>query len=82
MRLISKESSKRISKKDRKEQRGEFRAIEDWLLKGEALSEAPQRMQGAVLEVTSFKDLRTVDALRCVLGTGFHSSLRMYPVVK
>ena len=78
---ISKDSSKRISKKDRKEQRAEFRSIEDYVLKGLSPEES-LRMQGAVLELTSFKDLRVAEALREVLGTGFHSSLRMYPVIK
>ena len=130
---ISKDSSKRISKKDRKEQRAEFRVIEDFVvscayyervclfdplcelvlssvvtrfvsrllmaayfsqvnliiklflvskqLKGEAPEES-MRMQGAVLELNSFKELHIVETLRTVLGTGFHSALRLYPVVK
>lgn len=78
---ISKDSSKRISKKDRKEQRAEFRSIEDWVLKGESPDES-LRMQGAVLTLDSFKTLRVAEALRDVLGTGFHSALRIFPVVK
>uniref|UniRef100_A0A7S3M9H0 Interferon-related developmental regulator N-terminal domain-containing protein n=1 Tax=Spumella elongata TaxID=89044 RepID=A0A7S3M9H0_9STRA len=78
---ISKDSSKRISKKDRKEQRAEFRVIEDFVLKGEPPEES-LRMQGAVLELNSFKELHIVETLRTVLGTGFHSALRLYPVVK
>jgi hypothetical protein len=81
IREIAKDSSKRISKKDRKEQRSEFRAIEDCICKNEAPEES-LRMQGAVLEVAAFKDLHVVDALKGALGTGFHSSLRLYGVVK
>ncbi len=77
----SKECSKSISKKDRKEQRAEFRVIGDWVLKGEPPEES-MRMQGATLEVDTFKELHVVEALKLVLGTGFHSSLRMFPVVK
>lgn len=51
------------------------------MLKGEAPEES-MRMQGAVLDVSTFKDMRVVEALKEVLGTGFHSSLRMFPVVK
>mmetsp|Transcript_31410 Transcript_31410/g.52505 ORF Transcript_31410/g.52505 Transcript_31410/m.52505 type:complete len:137 (+) Transcript_31410:23-433(+) len=79
--MISKDSSKRISKKDRKEQRAEFRDIEDWLVKGEAPADSI-RMQGAVLEISSFADMRLVCALKDVFGSGFHSSLRLYPVVR
>ena len=39
-------------------------------------------MQGAVLDLTSFKELHVAETLRAVLGTGFHSALRLYPVVK
>lgn len=39
-------------------------------------------MQGAVLELSSFRELHIAETLRGVLGTGFHSALRLYPVVK
>lgn len=78
----SKECGKHISKKDRKEQRTEFRAIGDWVLKGQPPLEPPLRMQGAVLEVATFGELHVLDALKEVLGSGFHSALRMFPVVK
>ena len=39
-------------------------------------------MQGADVDIESFSMRVIVDALREVLGTGFHSSLRLYPVVK
>lgn len=55
--------------------------IEDWVLKGEPPEES-MRMQGATLEVASFRELHVVEALKQVLGTGFHSALRMFPVVK
>lgn len=78
---ICKESAKHISKKDRKEQRAEFREIEDWLLSSEPPAES-LRMQGAVIEITSFAEMRVVNALKDALGTGFHSCLRMYPVLQ
>ncbi|KAJ1433359.1 interferon-related developmental regulator-domain-containing protein [Ochromonadaceae sp. CCMP2298] len=81
VKTITKESSKRISKKDRKEQRAEFRDIEEWLLQGEAPSDS-LRVQGAVLEIKSFGYMRLVEALKEVLGSGFHSSLRMFEVVR
>lgn len=40
------------------------------------------RMQGAVLECTSFTTLRLLEELKEVLGDGFHSSLKVFPVVK
>lgn len=73
-------SSKRTHKKDRKEQRSEFRLVEDLIFRGEGPEES-LRMQGAVLEVTTFRELAVVEALKATLGSGFHSSLRLYPVV-
>ena len=82
VRELSKDSSKRVSKRDRKEQRAEFREVEDWLGRGEAPAQT-LRMQGAVVETRSFAEARVVAALKDALGgTGFHSALRMFPVVK
>ena len=78
---IAKESSKRISKKDRKEQRSEFRIIEEGVTKSETPSDTV-RMQGAIVDIDSFHKLHIVDVLKEVLGSGFHSSLRLYSVVK
>jgi len=78
---ISKESSKKVSKKNRKEQRAEFRDIELWVVEATHPYEKI-RMQGADFEVSSFGQARVVEALRDVLETGFHSSLRAYPIVK
>lgn len=39
-------------------------------------------MQGAVVEVRGFAKTRVVDAIKLLLGSGFHSALRMFPVVK
>lgn len=45
---VVRESSKRISKKDRKEQRSEFRDIEDWVVKGDPPSDTV-RMAGVCI---------------------------------
>eukprot|EP01038_Epipyxis_sp_PR26KG_P008219 gene8219-11125_t len=81
IRNISKESSKRISKKDKKEQKSEFRDIEEWIVNG-VKPDSTVRLQGAVIRLDSFQVIMTVDALKNVLGNGFHSSLKKYPIVK
>ena len=83
---MSKDSLRNLKKKERKEQRSEFREIEDWIVKGEkpftGSAEYSMRVQGAVVDVDSFARLNIVDTLKRVLGSGFHSSLRAYPVVR
>lgn len=78
---MSGESSKKVSKKIKKEQRAEFRDIESWIFHQEYPIERI-KMQGAEIEVDSFAKSRIVETLRQVLESGFHSALRMYPVVK
>ncbi len=78
---MSGESSKKVSKKNKKEQRAEFRDIESWIFHQEYPIERI-KMQGAEIEVDSFAKSRVVETLRQVLESGFHSALRMYPVVK
>mmetsp|Transcript_30098 Transcript_30098/g.28762 ORF Transcript_30098/g.28762 Transcript_30098/m.28762 type:complete len:432 (-) Transcript_30098:28-1323(-) len=78
---IAKESSKRISKKDKKEQRAAFRDVEDWIVNGERPYESI-RMQGAVIECKDFATQRLLEDLKGILGDGFHSSLKVFPVVK
>lgn len=78
---MSGESSKKVSKKIKKEQRAEFRDIESWIFHQEYPIERI-KMQGAEIEVDSFAKSRVVETLRQVLESGFHSALRMYPVVK
>jgi hypothetical protein len=80
VKAAAKECSKSLSKKVRKEQHSEFRPIEDLLFKDEPPFEAV-RMQGAVVDVASFGTMRVVQALTSVLGDGFHSALRMFPVL-
>ena len=62
-------------------QRAAFRDVEDWIVNGEKPYESV-RMQGAVLECTSFTTLRLLEELKDVLGDGFHSSLKVFSVVK
>jgi hypothetical protein len=81
IRSICTDSSKKVSKKNRKEQRAEFRDIENWILEREYPTETI-RMQGAEIEISSFAKERVIESLKAVLESGFHSSLRMYPVVK
>jgi hypothetical protein len=81
IRSISVDSSKKVSKRNKKEQRAEFRDIENWIDNREFPDESI-RMQGAEIIVDSFGKERVVESLKTVLESGFHSSLRMYPVVK
>eukprot|EP01039_Chlorochromonas_danica_P011430 gene11430-12779_t len=81
MRKIAKDSSKKVSKKNRKEQRAEFRDILDYIDDGEKASEV-LRMQGADVTVEGFAQETVADALREVLGTGFQSALLAFPVVR
>lgn len=78
---IAKDSCKRVSKKNRKEQRAEFRDVIDFFSEGELETEVIH-MQGADVDIETFSMRVIVDALREVLSGGFHSSLRLYPVVK
>jgi hypothetical protein len=40
------------------------------------------RMQGAVVEAASFATIRLLGELREVLGDGFQSSLKVYPILR
>lgn len=62
-------------------QRAAFRDVENWIVNGEKPYESV-RMKGAVLECTTFATLRLLEELREVLGDGFHSSLKVFPVIK
>ena len=81
MKHISRDSSKRISKKDRKEQRAVFRQLERWVLDGEAPSESVC-FHGANVECDSFVQLLLLDALREQLAEGFPMALRHFPVLR
>ena len=78
---VSKENSKRFSKKDRKEQRLAFRDIEAFICDGEK-PEDTIRMQGCVLEVNTFARICLLEQLRFYLGDGFPSSPKNFPIVK
>ena len=83
---MSKGSLKNISKKTRKEQRSEFRDIEDKIIKGENpftnKANASIRMQGTEIIIDSFAKLNIINRLKSVLVSGFHSSLNAYPVLR
>lgn len=81
MRTITKESSKSISKKNRKEARSVFRDILEYLDNSEKPSEVI-RMQGADVIVEGFAQGCVADTLREVLGSGFQSALLAFPVVR
>lgn len=78
---ISKEHSKRVSKKDRKEQRSAYRLLGDWIIRGEVPHDTI-RMGGATVEVKSFARLRLFEVLRAVLGDAFQTALRAFPVLR
>lgn len=80
MRQIATDSSKKISKKDRKEQRTEFRAIEDYILHGH-LPDETIHLQGCTITVNSFERMNIIDLLKLVMESGFQSVLRTFPVV-
>jgi hypothetical protein len=81
IRRIAKDSSKKVSKRNKKEQRAEFRDILELLDDGTSPVEVI-RMQGADVEVEGFAQACVVEVLREVLGSGFHSSLHAFDVVK
>lgn len=55
--------------------------MEGWIVNGEKPYESV-RMKGAVIECTTFATLRLLEELKEVLLDGFHSSLKVFPVVK
>jgi hypothetical protein len=81
MKQVAKDSSKKVSKKSRKEQRAEFRDLLDFLESGEQVVES-LHMQGADVTIEGFGEARVADALRTVLGSGFHSALVAFPIVR
>lgn len=81
LRSISNESSKRISKKDKKETKAAFKAMLAWVIDGHSPSDMV-RMNGADVVISSFERILLVDVLRDVLQSGFQSSLRVFPFVR
>lgn len=80
LKAITKDSSKRVSKKDRKEQRAVFRDIESRVFDLTSPKEKV-RFSGATVEVNSMQALTFLDSLRSVLGNGFQGALRSFPVL-
>mmetsp|Transcript_12343 Transcript_12343/g.12423 ORF Transcript_12343/g.12423 Transcript_12343/m.12423 type:complete len:442 (-) Transcript_12343:331-1656(-) len=81
LKAMSRDSNKRVSKRDRKEQRAAFRPLEAWVLNGERPDNAVQ-LEGATVVCDSFRRLTLLDALRGVLKDGFTSAARVYPTVR
>lgn len=76
---IAKESSKRVSKKDKKEQRAVFRDIKHVIF--ERISPKTSiRFSGATVTPGTFQEHALLDDLKSVLGDGFQTALRSYPV--
>mmetsp|Transcript_15955 Transcript_15955/g.24042 ORF Transcript_15955/g.24042 Transcript_15955/m.24042 type:complete len:426 (+) Transcript_15955:139-1416(+) len=81
IRQIIRDSSKRVSKRDKKERKAALKSVEDWILHGFPPSESV-RMIGADVTVNSFTEILVLSTLRDVLKDGFHSALKCYPVVR
>ena len=75
----AKESSKKISKRDKKEQRAAFRAVEAFIFEGEAPDDSIQ-LSGANIDVDSFQKTFLLDDLKRVFGNGFQGMLKSYDV--
>jgi hypothetical protein len=76
----ARESSRYISKKDRKEQRSAFREIVSYVVDGDAPEESV-RFTGADFTARSFRELRLLGDLRRVLSDCFERGLVVYPLV-
>ena len=84
VKLLSTESSKKVSKKNRKEQHAEFRDIEEYLVDGQQPQawEDPVIVHSGSVHVRSFQQARVLDTLRYLLGSGFPSILVAYSIVR
>lgn len=80
LRGITRDSSKKMSKKDKKEQRAVFRDIESLIFDMTAPKEKV-RFSGATVEVCSIQALTFLESLRAILGNGFQGGLRSFPVL-
>ena len=80
LQATSKESSKRVSKRDKKEQRAVFRDIQHVVFERIPPKDSI-RFSGATVTPTTFQQLALLDDLKSVLGDGFQTALRSYPVV-
>ena len=79
LRETARESSKHISKKNRKEIRSGFRSLEEWVIDGAAPSETVT-FNGAVVTCTCFAEIRRLDLLRVVVADGLPAVLRNFEV--
>lgn len=78
---LARESSKRVSKRDRKELRSALRAVEAWTINGEKPRDEVQ-LDGASVECSDFRRIAQLDALREVLKDAFPAAARLFPVVR
>ena len=76
----AKESSKKISKRDKKEQRAAFRSVEAWIFEGEA-PESTVQLLGSSIDVETFQRAFLVEDLKRVIGSGFQGMLKSYDVI-
>jgi len=80
LQAAAKESSKKVSKRDKKELRAALRAVEAWIFEAEPPEDSVQ-LQGATIVVSSFSRTFLLDDLKRVLGNGFQGALRNFDVV-
>lgn len=76
----AKESSRHVSKRDKKEQRHAFREFSSWIVNGQA-PEEKVRFCGADYTARSFRELRLLADLRRVLGDCFERGVQIFPLV-
>ena len=81
VRQISRDSSKRISKKEKKERKGTMRVVLDYILDGIPPEETIE-LRGAELEITTFSMMLLVQTLRDVLENGFQNCLESFPITR
>lgn len=81
IRRIAKDCSKKISKRDKKEQRSAYRIIESFIFEDEKPHDTI-RFQGCVVETESFVIIKFLEFLRLILEDGFQSAPKTFPVIK
>jgi hypothetical protein len=78
---LSNDSSKRMSKRDRKQQRSAFRSICASVLEDEPCSEEI-KMHGNWITIEGWSALRQANALRSVFQDAFHVAVQHYEIVQ
>jgi len=81
IRRIAKDCSKKISKRDKKEQRTAFRIIELFIFEDEKPHDII-RFQGCVVETESFVMIKFLEFLRIILEDGFQAAPKTFPVIQ